>query len=257
MRRKHWRARDRHFLYYDNLAENIWDVFRTENVLSWRDQGDDEIENLRTAVEWGLEKHPDQAVRLAANFCLATGWMGSRMEDGLSLCRSAIDRVRSLPPVDDVANIERQRLLAKALFSQGMVGMSHGNMHTVIQDLQDGIAAARAAKDKRMLGYNLEMFYTASQFLNTPGAEEAAREGFGIFTQEIDDKDNWGQSMAYQNMARIAANKGDSIEREKYFAKFKELVQQAPLSLQAGLFYLGTGMNERISGTLRNCKDLF
>jgi tetratricopeptide (TPR) repeat protein len=159
--------------------------------------------------------------------------------------------------VDDVANIERQRLLAKALFSQGMVGMSHGNMHTVIQDLQDGIAAARTAKDKRMLGYNLEMFYTASQFLNTPGAEEAAREGFGIFTQQIDDKDNWGQSMAYQNMARVAANKGDPIERDKYFAKFKELVQQAPFSLQAGLFYLGTGMNERILGNYETAKIYF
>ncbi len=249
-------ARDRHFIYYDDLAENIWDVFRVENVLSWRDQGDDEIENLRTAVEWGLERQPDQAIRLAANFCLAVGWMSSRMKDGLTHCRAAVERVRSLPAVDEIATRERQKLLAKALFSLGMVGMSTGNMPIVIRDLQDAIVTARSGSDKRILGYSLELFYTAAQFISTPGAEDAAREGYAIFTgEEIDDK--WGQSMAYQNMARMAANEGDTVERDKYFAKFRELIQQYPLSLQAGLFYLGTGMNERILGNYEEAKLYF
>ncbi|HEX5839437.1 MAG TPA: adenylate/guanylate cyclase domain-containing protein [Anaerolineales bacterium] len=248
-------ARDRHFLYFDNLAENIWKVFRTDTIHTWRNQADDETDNLRAAVEWGLENDAEKAIRLAANFCILTGWMGSRMEDGLTLCRTAIDRVRSLPPVNEGAAIDRQRSLARALFAQGMVGMSHGNIPVVLRDFQDAIAAARAAGDRRLLGYSLEMFFTATRFLNTPGGEAAAEEGFKIFTKELHDP--WGLSLAYQNRARIAEERGDLSEKQVYLAKFKELIQQAPFSLQAGFFYLGTGLNERIHGNFEAAKSSF
>ncbi len=248
-------ARDRHFFYFDHLAENIWDVFRTENIFTWRDRADDETENLRTAVEWALDNHVEESIRLAGNFCLVTGWMGSRMDDGLALCQAVIDRGRSLPLADETIMMERQKLLAKALFAKGMVGMSHGNMPIVIQDLQDAINTARLAADKRTLGYSLEMYFTATTFINAPFAEEAAEEGYRIFTEEVDD--NWGLSMAYQNRSRIAESKGDHAEKEKYRAKYKEMIQQAPLSFQAGLFYLSTGMTENIHGNYETAKALF
>ncbi len=248
-------ARDRHYVYFDHLSETIWKVFQTDNIHVWRDQADDEMDNLRAAVEWGLENHLEEAIRLAGNFCMVTGWMGIRLDEGLALCRSAIDRIRALPVVDGQANIERQKSLSRALFAQGMVGLSHGNMPIVIQDLQDAIATARAAGDKRMLGYSLEMFYTATTFMQVPGAEAAAEEGFRIFTEEVND--SWGLSMAYQNRARIAAANGDQAEKEKYLAKYKELIRQAPLSFQAGLFYLGTGMDENIHGNYEAAKVLF
>lgn len=55
----------------------------------------------------------------------------------------------------------------------------------------------------------------------------------------------------------MAANKGDDVEKEKYLAKFKELIQQAPLSIQAGLFYLGIGMNEKNLGNYETAKTFF
>lgn len=248
-------ARDRHFVYFDNLAEKTWNVFRTDKIHTWRDQADDEIENLRAAVEWGLEYHAEGAIRLAANFCLVTGWMGSHQMEGLVLCRSAIDRVKSLPPVVGAANIERHKLLAKALFAQGVVGMSSGDMPLVIRDLQDAITIARASEDKRILGYSLEMYFLATTFISAPPAEEAAEEGFTIFRDEVND--NWGLSMAYGNMARIAEGKGDRGEKEKYMAAYKEVIREAPLSFQAGLFYLGMGMNERVHGNDEAAKTYF
>src|SRR5215207_749944 len=239
-------ARDRHFLYFDHLAETIWDVFRTENIYMWRNQADDEMENLRAAVEWGIENQAEKAIRLAANFCLLTGWIGNQMKAGLSLCRSAIDRVSALPPVQGETNQKRQKAIAKALFALGRVGLSHGNIRVVLQDLQDAIDTARAAGDKRMLGYSLEMFFTANTFINAPHAEEAAEEGFRIFTEEIHDI--WGLSMAYQNKARVASYKGNDMEKERYLTKLRELIRHSPLSFQAGLFYLATAMNEKTLG---------
>ncbi|MDQ2693739.1 MAG: adenylate/guanylate cyclase domain-containing protein, partial [Chloroflexota bacterium] len=248
-------ARDRHYTYYSRVAGNIWDIFRTENMLAWRDQADAETENLRAAVEWGLDHHVEDAIQVAANFCLIAGWMGIHLDDGLRLCRLAIVRVQALPAVDGIENVKRQRKLAKALFVQGLTGMSGGNMPLVIGDLQEAIAMARASGDKLILGYSLETFFTAAAFINTPGSDEAAIEGYRIFTEDV--QDTWGLSMAYQNMARIAARKGEEAEKDRYLALFKELVQLAPLSIQAGLFYLGTGLNERLLGHFEKAKTHF
>jgi predicted ATPase/class 3 adenylate cyclase len=245
-------ARDRHFVYFDDLAENKWHALQPDNIPAWRDSADDETENLRAAVEWSLENHVEEAIRLAANFCQVTGWIGSHQMEGLVLCRTAIDRVKSLPPVVGAANIERHKLLAKALFAQGLVGMSSGNMPLVIRDLQDAITAARISEDKRILGYSLEMYFLATTFISASLAEEAAEEGFTIFRDEVND--NWGLGMAYQNMVRIAEGKGDRGEKEKYMTKYKEVIRESPLSFQAGLFYLGMGMNERVQGNYEAAK---
>jgi predicted ATPase/class 3 adenylate cyclase len=248
-------ARDRHYAHYSRVAEHIWDIFRTENMLAWRDQTEAETENLRAAVEWGLDHHVEDAIQVAANFCLIAGWMGTHLDDGLRLCRLAIERVQALPAVDDAENVERQRKLAKALFVEGLTGMGSGHMPLVIRDLQEAIAMARASGDKLILGYSLEMFFTASAFINMPGSDEAAIEGYRIFQEELHD--HWGLSMAYQNMARIAARKGDEAEKDRYLALFKELVELAPLSIQAGFFYLGTGINERLLGHFEKAKNHF
>ncbi len=94
-----------------------------------------------------------------------------------------------------------------------------------------------------------------SIFINVPGGEEAAREGLSIFTNEIDDK--WGLGMAYLNMARLAAAKGDQSEKQKYYGKLKELLRDMPASFLVGMFFLGMGMDESIRGNYGTAKRLF
>jgi tetratricopeptide (TPR) repeat protein len=87
------------------------------------------------------------------------------------------------------------------------------------------------------------------------GAQDAAREGLKIFTEEINDR--WGLSMAYQNMAWLADRQGDLIEKDKYFHKIKELLRDIPFSFQAGLFYLGMGMIESVQRNYDTARQLF
>jgi tetratricopeptide (TPR) repeat protein len=232
----------------------MWDASRLSNMLDWRDRVDDELENLRAALEWGLENHVEDALHLAANFCIASGWMSNQAE-GLALVKSAIERTKSLPPADGNANIHRQKLIAKALFAEGMTGLGQGNLPLVIQALQEAITISRATGDKLILGYSLEMFFTASQFINVPGGPEAAQEGLTIFTEEIND--GWGLGMAYLNMARVAAGKGDQSEKKKHFGKLKELIRDVPVSFQVGMFFLGMGMDESAHGDYETAKQLF
>ena len=54
--------------------------------------------------------------------------------------------------------------------------------------------------------------------------------------------------MAYLNMARISAEKGNESEKQKYFGKLRERMNEVPGSFQVGLFFLGMGMDENARG---------
>jgi tetratricopeptide (TPR) repeat protein len=247
-------ARDRHLIYFDDLSERMWNGLRLPDLFDWRDRVDDELENLRAALEWALENHIEDAVHLAANFCVITGWMGDQTE-GLALVKTAVERTKSLPPVDGHAHTHRQKLIAKALYAESLVALGQGNLPLVIQVLQEAITISRVTGDKLILGFSLEMYFTASTLFNAPGGAEAAQEGLSIFTDEVDDK--FGLAMAYANMARVAASKGDLGEKKKYSEKIRGLIGEIPLSFQTGLILMGMGMDESRQGNYETATTLF
>jgi len=247
-------ARDRHFVYFNDLSEKLWDAFRSAGILAWRDRAEAEADNLRAALEWGLENHIDEAIRLAANYCLVSDWF-SNQAVGIALVKSAIAKVKSLPPVEGDANIQRQGLIARALFAQGLIELSRGYLPLSKQALQESISISRATDNRRILGYSLGLLYTVSTFINDPAGEEAALEGLNIFTEEIDD--NWGLGLAYQNMARIAISQGDQEEKQKYLKKLNGLRREAPVSIQTGLFLMGLGRSEVEQGNYDDARKLF
>ncbi len=247
-------ARDRHFFYFNDLSEKLWDAFRSSAISAWRTRAEEEADNLRTALEWGLENHIEEAIRLAANFCLVSDWLSSQTL-GLSMVKAAIEKVQSLQDVAGSADVRRHELLARALFAQGMIALSKGNLLLSKGALHKAISISRASGDKRILGYSLELLYTVATFIDEPGAEAAAFEGLKIFTDEIDD--NWGLGMAYQNMARMAVSKGDQREKQKYLAKFNDLRREAPVSIQAGMSLMGLGRSESEHGNYKDAISFF
>jgi predicted ATPase/class 3 adenylate cyclase len=247
-------ARDRHFIYFDRLSETIWNAFRSADMLHYRDRADDEAENFRAAIEWGLEKHVEQVVHLAGYYCVIAGWF-SKQAEAIAFVQAAVDRLKLIPPVTGEAEKRRNSIIARARFAQGMTGLSLGNIQMVIQALQEAIALAREAGDKLFLGYSLEMYFVAANFMKVPDRVEAAREGFEIFTHEIED--SWGLSMAYQNMIRLALDEGDFQKKDEYLNKLKESIRNVPLSFQTGLFYMGLGMGESEAGNFASANRFF
>jgi tetratricopeptide (TPR) repeat protein len=171
------------------------------------------------------------------------------------MVKSAIEKVQSLPPAEGENGIQRQDVLARAFFAQGMINLSKGYLPLSKQALHEAISISRAIGNKNILGYSLELLYTVSTFIDEPEAEDFAYEGLKIFTDEVDD--NWGLGMAYQNMARIAISKGDQNEKREYIAKFNELRREAPVSIQAGMSLMGLGRSESEQGNYENAIPLF
>ena len=247
-------ARDRHFVYFDALSETMWQAFRSENLVTMVSRAKDEVENFRAALEWGLENHVEENVRLAANFCTVASMLGM-LGEGVIIANAAVERAKALPPVNGDANLRRQKSIARALFMQGMMGMGVGNMPLVVQTLREAITISRATGDKQVLGYSLEMYYIVAGLIHMPDRDEAAREGNEIFSHEMND--SYGLGMATMNMARLAAQKGDESEKEMYFGKLRERIRQAPGSFQTGMFFLGMGMNEKALGNYATAKKHF
>ena len=235
-------VRDQHFIYYDALSEKMWGAFLSTDLLAWRDTADDETENLRAAVEWGLQHHTEAALHLAANYCIISSLTGNQGE-GLALLKSTLDRFRALPSTEGGAHVYRQKLLAKALFAQSLIGITSAAVPQGMQAAQESIAIARLIDDKQILGYSLEMYYIGSYFINSSGSGgEEAKEGYAILN-EINDR--WGLGLAYTNMARMALARGDFVESQKYIAILKTWMQDAPMSYQTGVALLSIGSEER------------
>ncbi|HEY6071876.1 MAG TPA: adenylate/guanylate cyclase domain-containing protein, partial [Anaerolineales bacterium] len=247
-------ARDRHFSYFVKVSEGLWETFRSDNIMPVVKWMRLEVENLRAAMEWGLDHHAEENLILAANFCVESSLLGM-LNEGVERAGLAVERAKALPPVSGEAGIRRQRLIARALFVRGMVGMGVGNMPLSVQSLKEAIAISRATDDKGMLGYSLEMYYTATGFTSAPDREAAALEGFQIFSQEVEDR--FGLGMAHMNMARLAAEKGDEANKEKYFGFVQKKMREAPGSYQAGMFHLGMGLDESMRGNYAAARRIF
>ncbi len=149
----------------------------------------------------------------------------------------------------------RQRMIGRTLFFQGMEGIGAGSIPLAIQAFREAIAIARATGDKLTLGYSLELYYTATDFISAPDQDEAALEGFHIFSHEIND--NFGLMIASMNMARIAAEKANDAEKEMYYRRVKERLREIPGSYQVGMFHLGMGFDERSRGNFEAAKKIF
>jgi non-specific serine/threonine protein kinase len=244
---------ERHFFYYDALSEKMWQAFLSTDLMAWRDTVDDESENLRAAVEWGMQHHTESALHLAASYCIVSSLTGNQAE-GLALLKSVIDRFRTLPLTEGEANVQRQRVLSRALFAQALVGVTSAAVPQGMQALQEAISIARQIDDKQILGYCLELTYTGSDFISSAHSAEAeAKEGFTILS-EINDQ--WGLSLAYANLTRIALAHNNELDAQKYIAQLRIVMESAPMSYQTGIAFLSIGSQERWA-RLENAKEYY
>jgi len=236
---------DRHFSYYDAFSEKMWDAVRSADFLAWRSVVDDETEDLRAAVEWGMQHHPDSALHLAANYCIVSSFLGAQGE-GLALLKSALYRFHSLAPTeDDALFTQRQKILAKALFARGLISMTGADVPLGMQSLEAAIYTARLIGDKQILGYSLELYYICSGFINSSGKADAeAAEGYAILS-EINDQ--WGLGLAYTNMARMAFARGDLAESQKFINILKRWMQDSQISYMTGVALLSIGAEIRLA----------
>ena len=239
-------ARDRHFIYYRDIASGLWDVslVSSESKIQRLRAMQVEMENLRAAFEWGLQNDAQDALDLATNIAMCMSMTGGQLE-GITILKAGMEKFRALPPVEGDANRLRKEIYAHACFSLGMLLQGTNEIILSRNNLQEAIAIARELGDKHMLGMALEMYASASAMIKAEDTFAVIHEGLEIF-REIND--SAGMAMAYGNLARWESIHGNYQEAEKYVALLQAHMKDAPISLQSGFTNMGLGIGARAQG---------
>src|SRR5262249_3217961 len=109
--------RDRHFVYYLALVKAAHtEVAAPRKRDSWLRRLDDDSDNLRTALTWGSERDPRDALRLAVDISWYW-WHRRRYSEGVGWQERLLD---SAP--DDT------RLQARAIAHVGLLAREYGDL---------------------------------------------------------------------------------------------------------------------------------
>lgn len=249
-------VRDRHFLYYASIAKDAPIIARGAEPVVWRRQLEAEADNLRTALEWGLDRHREAMLEMATNLVLAMPG-AAFVESGAELRRwlqAALVRVQDLPPVEGEAATRRQKLRGYGLLAEGQVAVSQGDDTVAKAELEEGIAIARANGDRLLLGYCLMFWVLASQFVAVPGAEAAAREGLAIM-HDLGDK--WGLAMTLMLLSRIEGERGATAQADAYSDEALRLAREIRNPWLAAMMLMQLGLTAILTGDRARARERY
>jgi tetratricopeptide (TPR) repeat protein len=179
------------------------------------DQVENDLDNIRAALEWALEREPQAALRLASSLRWFWQSRGS-LTEGRAWLRDSLARFDALPPVEGEARRGRLALRAKGLAAAGTMAFGMGELNAARAMLEESVALAREAGEQRTLGSALGMLGFTDVWLGDAAAAEAViEEGLSLYQATNDRRD----FMAINQLQAIVATQihGDFAAARDYF----------------------------------------
>ena len=179
--------RDRHLTYFHDLALTAEPRLYDHEALKWVNRLEAEHDNLRTAIEWGLEKNLIATLEMCV--ALPPFWFRRGLEgESLILLEEALSRIHTLPQLAGEAKRQQTKLIANVWLAMGLLAFSQGDNKPAIA--ADEIAAnlARQLGDKSLLARAIG--FEASGRLVTgdvQGLDASIQEGVAAARESGDD----------------------------------------------------------------------
>lgn len=179
-------VRDQHLAYYVEFAELVDTKLKSGEQLLWHNRMAAEQDNLRAALEWGLTRKPDSALRIAGASNLF--WTaGGYSAEGFRWTQRALEQVEKLPLPADVTDDQRLVARAKALCGQTRLYLSLGDNVSAKRVAEESVALYRQSQDRRGLAFALIVLAYPLEFLGErEQAEAALQESYSIGRAEGD-----------------------------------------------------------------------
>jgi tetratricopeptide (TPR) repeat protein len=165
--------------------------------------------------------------------------------------KAALASVDAMPPVEGEAADRRQRIKARALWSDGDLAIGQGENLAAQTTLMKAIAISRLTGDKLILGYSLGSWALAATFVGAAGAEEAAQESLSIL-REVGD--TFGSAMALVQLARTEMFQGNFAGRRAHVEDALRLLKEAQNPLLSSMMIFSLGMDERLQGNAESAR---
>lgn len=231
--------RDRHLDFFVKFAEVAEPKLTSAEELEWMSRLEPEHDNLRAALEWGLDNHPDLALRLSGALIVFWQQKGFASE-ARGWLEAALGRVEALPPAE--GELARSRLAArgKALAGVAFELTALGDMTAARRNAEEGARILRELGDRRRLAYALLVVSLSARHLNDPvGALASGRESVALF-RALGDK--WGLATVLGSFSTVVASaEHDFITARSYVEESVRLFNEigAKQASSSPLFGLG------------------
>ena len=171
--------RDRHLAYFVQVAEQAEPHLRGPAPLGCQNRLEADYDNLRAAVEWGLDRDPEAVLQLGG--ALHFFWAYCYHFEARGWLEIALARVRTLPPVAGTAALARARARAYGYLAVGIVASSQGDGAGRLEGLAQAVAAGGEGADEMVLCLALTMQANyLSNALDVAGTRAAAERGLAL-----------------------------------------------------------------------------
>ncbi|MEP6896561.1 MAG: tetratricopeptide repeat protein, partial [Chloroflexota bacterium] len=148
--------------------------------LLWQNRMTAEQDNLRAALEWGLSKNPDSALRIvgAANLFWTAGGYSA---EGFRWTQKALEEVEKISLPEGITTEQRKVARAKALRGLTRLYLSLGANTNAKRVAEESVALYRESHDQRGLAFALVILAYPLDFLGERvQAEAALQESYSI-----------------------------------------------------------------------------
>jgi predicted ATPase/class 3 adenylate cyclase len=204
--------RNRHLGYYIRLTERAEMQLNSFMALNWVNRLEDEYDNLRTAIEWGLDNDVMGVLRMAGalpNFWFRRGYES----EGIQWIHEALERVKQLPNVEGEATRERLAIIAKSWQSVTFMSFSQGNMPLATTAAATCAEYARQLGDKQLLATVLTFEASAKMMSADFKDVDAIMEEVMAVVNESKDPYSIGMAYGILGARRMQVGKDDEQTR--------------------------------------------
>jgi tetratricopeptide (TPR) repeat protein len=225
--------------------------------MDWRTLLDAEYDNLRTALEWGMENDVEKAMRLGGALHLFWERHGYEVE-GRRLINEVLARANALPPVEGEAARARILYRAKVLHALGFLGFGQGDNFGSLEALEEAAGLLRQIGEKRLLAQGLSYIAWGRAFLGKNEAAYAAAEEAIALARESGDKVTFTSGLALTNMAGVLAITQHDLERMRPYAEEGiRLLRESGSHWQAAMSAFGLALFTAAQGNYTEARSQF
>ena len=234
--------RNCHLAFYVHFAEEAEKQLQGRERVAWIHRLEAEQDNLRTAMEWGLAKNPESALRIAA--CLPLFWTtGGISAEGFRWIQQA-----TVEYLEQIGEQEQSSLRAKGLGGLAYLYMSMGDNANGKRVAEQSVALFRQCQDQNGLAYSLLILAYPLEFLGERlQAQATLNESIVIARAE---KNIYILASALSNLARITVGLRDDIDAAERYAE-----EAIRISREAGIEYTSAVAHEMKSIIAARRKD--
>jgi len=179
-------VRDRHLDFFVQFAELADENLKGGEQVVWQNRMEAEQDNLRTALEWGMSRDPDSALRIAgaANLFWTAGGYSA---EGFRWTEKALAQVEQIPAPKGITLEQRLVARARALRGLARLYLSLGDNASAKHAAEESVALYRQSQDRRGLSFALVVLAYPLEFLGERvQAEAVLRESNAIARAEGD-----------------------------------------------------------------------